>query len=205
MKSGFGAIASTRPLRGVLIAAAVTMLGLGAVNVLLVPLVLGELAISEVYFGVIEAGQVAGVVAAGSLVTVLASRLQPASLVSVGLLGLGAAVGLLYFPTQVWQMTLILFLVGVFIVPTNAGIATLSQTLIPDAMRGRVGGALSASISVATILSMGLAGVAAAAFGIRNVFLIAGALAALAGILARLMITTPSPLPPVGQNALATE
>ncbi len=188
MKSGFSMIVSTRPLRGILTAAGVTMLGLGAVNVLMVPLVIGELQISEVFFGLIEAGQVLGVVVAGGLVAGLAARLKAPSLVSVGLIGLGLAVMLLYFPTRVWQLTLTLFVIGFAIVPTNAGVATLSQTLIPDSMRGRVSGALNASISGATIISMGLAGVTAAAIGVRNVFLVSGGLAILAGLLARFML-----------------
>ena len=51
-------------------------------------------------------------------------------------------------------------------------------------MRGRVGGALSALVSGATVLSMGVAGVAAAAIGVRNVFLVAGAISIGAGVLA---------------------
>jgi sugar phosphate permease len=55
-------------------------------------------------------------------------------------------------------------------------------------MRGRVGGALSAVVSAANVASMGLAGVAAAALGVRNVFVVAGVICSLAGILAWLML-----------------
>ena len=51
-------------------------------------------------------------------------------------------------------------------------------------MRGRVGGALNTLMSAANVASMGLAGLAAATLGTRNVFLASGGLVFLAGILA---------------------
>ena len=51
-------------------------------------------------------------------------------------------------------------------------------------MRGRVGGALNTLVSAANVVSMGLAGVAAAAIGTRNVFLVSGAFVLSAGLLA---------------------
>lgn len=188
MKSGFNTIMGSRPLQGMLVGAGVAMLGLGAVNVLGVPFIIGELGISEAYFGLVEGAQVAGMVIAGSLVAVLAARLKASTLVSVGLVGVGGAVGALASSSEIWQLGIVLFGVGLFITPTQAGVSTLSQTLIEDRMRGRVGGALSALISGANVLSMGVAGVAAAAIGIRNVFLLSGAIAALAGGLAWLML-----------------
>jgi MFS family permease len=78
----------------------------------------------------------------------------------------------------------LLFLVGLSVGPVQAGANTLSQTLIEDSMRGRVGGALSTLVSAANVASMGLAGVAAAAIGTRNVFLVSGGVVFLAGVLA---------------------
>ena len=49
---------------------------------------------------------------------------------------------------------------------------------------GRVQGVISSLLSGAQVLSMGLAGVLAAAIGTRNVFLAAGALTVGAGVLA---------------------
>lgn len=188
MKSGFQTIIASRPLKGMLVGAGVAMLGLGAVNVLGVPFIIGELGISEAYFGLVEGAQVAGMVIAGSMVAVLAVRLKASTLVSFGLVGVGAAVGALAASNEIWQLGIVLFGVGLFITPTQAGVSTLSQTLIEDRMRGRVGGALSALVSGANVLSMGVAGVAAAAIGIRAVFVVAGAIAALAGGLAWLML-----------------
>lgn len=193
MKAGFRVIRSSRPLRGVLLAAGVTMLGLGAVNVLIVPLVLDELGASETVFGLIEGSQVVGMVLAGGLVAAMAARLRARMLLGFGLIGVGVAVASLYLPVQVWQLALSMLAIGLFIAPAQAGVNTLSQTLIPDAMRGRVGGALSASISAASVTSMGAAGIAAAFLGIRGVFAVAGALTVLAGVLGLVLVDDRGP------------
>ncbi|MDX1468120.1 MAG: MFS transporter [Acidimicrobiia bacterium] len=183
LKTGVMVMLRSRHLRGVIISVSVLMLGLGAVNVLMVPFLLGDLGVSEAFFGAIEASQVAGMVISGTVVAILAARLKPSSLISLGLLGIGVTVGIIGGITVVWQLMIVLFLVGLSVGPAQAGMSTLSQTLVKDSMRGRVGGVLNALISAATVVSMGLAGGLAAAIGTRNVFLLAGVLAVVASIL----------------------
>jgi MFS family permease len=116
-------------------------------------------------------------------VALLATRLRPSTLVSAGLLGVGAFVGAISGATAVWHVMVMLFFVGIAVGPVQAGANTLSQTLIEDSMRGRVGGALNTLVSGANVVSMGLAGLAAAAVGTRNVFLLSGGLVFLSGLL----------------------
>ncbi|HJS72108.1 MAG TPA: MFS transporter [Acidimicrobiia bacterium] len=184
MKEGFRVMVGSRPLRAVMISLSVTMLGLGAVNVLFVPFLLEDLAVSEAFLGAIEASQVAGMVISGALVAVLATRLRPSNLVSLGLIAVGIFVGAVAGAQAVWHVMILLFFVGVSVGPVQAGANTLSQTLIEDSMRGRVNGALNTLISAANITSMGLAGLAAAAIGTRNVFLASGCVVLLSGVLA---------------------
>jgi MFS family permease len=160
------------------------MLGLGAVNVLFVPFLLEDLMVSEAFLGAIEASQVAGLVISGTLVAVLATKLRSSNLVSLGLIGVGLFVGSVSGAGAVWQVMVLLFFVGLSVGPVQAGANTLSQTLIEDSMRGRVGGALNTLVSAANVTSMGLAGVAAAAIGTRKVFLASGTLVMLSGLLA---------------------
>ncbi|HEX6287302.1 MAG TPA: MFS transporter, partial [Acidimicrobiia bacterium] len=184
MKAGFRVMIGSRSLRAVMIALSVTMLGLGAVNVLFVPFLIEDLDVSEAFLGAVEASQVAGLVVSGTVVALLATRLRPSTLVSAGLLGVGVFVGAISGATAVWHIMVMLFFVGLSVGPVQAGANTLSQTLIEDSMRGRVGGALNTLVSGANIVSMGLAGIAAAAFGTRNVFVLSGALVFLSGLLA---------------------
>lgn len=184
MKDGFRVMISSRSLRAVMISLSITMLGLGAVNVLFVPFLIEDLAVSEAFLGVVEASQVTGLIVSGTLVAVLATKLRPSNLVSLGLIGVGTFVAAISAAGAVWQVMAMLVFVGLSVGPVQAGANTLSQTLIEDSMRGRVGGALNTLISAANVTSMGLAGVAAAAIGTRNVFLASGALVVLSGGLA---------------------
>lgn len=185
--AGLRVILASRPLIGTLLAASIAMLGLGAVNVLFVPLIVDDLMVSESWFGAIEASQVAGMIIAGVLVAALASKFRPTTLISVGLVVIGGAITTVSRATTVWHLMIILVFVGLAITPLQASVSTLSQILIPDAMRGRVGGTLSALISTATITSMGLAGVLAAAIGVRSVFVAAGVVTIGAGVAAALV------------------
>ena len=178
---------SSRPLTGVLLTGAVAMLGLGAVNILIVPLIVEDLMISETFFAVLEAAQVAGMVLAGIVVAVLASRFRPTTVITVAMAGVGAVISLMSQVGSWWHMSLVLFVVGLLITPLQASVSTLTQTLIADEMRGRVGGALNALISAATVLSMAFAGVAAASIGVRNVFVVAGIITVVAAAIGAMM------------------
>ncbi len=184
MMVGLRLIFTSRILIGVLSSAAIVMLGMGAVNVLFVPLLINELGMPETWFGAIEGAQVAGMVLGGALTAALAMRLQPTRLISLGLIALGAGIGAIAAVTRVWHIMLLLFPVGLVMTPVNAGIATLTQTLVSDDLRGRIGAALQTMIGAANITSMALAGVLAGIVGVRNVFLLAGVMAAIAGIVA---------------------
>ena len=181
---GIRIIFASRVLIGVLISAAVVMLGLGAVNVLFVPLLINELGLPETWFGAIEAAQVAGMVLGGSLTAILAARLQPTRMITAGLLVVGMGVAAIAAVTQVWHIMLLLFPIGMAMMPVNAAVATLTQVLVSDELRGRIGAALQTMIGAANITSMALAGVLAGLMGVRNVFVLAGVITMMAGVLA---------------------
>ncbi len=184
LMAGMRVIFTSRILIGVLVSAGIVMLGLGAVNVLFVPLLVNELNLPETWFGAIQAAQVAGMVLGGTLTAALAARLQPTRIISLGLAALGLGVALIALVTQVWHIMLLLFPIGLVVTPVNAAIATLTQTLVSDALRGRIGSALQTMVGAANITSMALAGVLAEIVGVRHVFLLAGLMAVLAGVIA---------------------
>ena len=184
LKEGIRITFSNRILAGTISAFAVTMLGLGAVNILLVPLLIDDLQVSEAWFAAIEFSQTSAMILAGSVMAVLASRLKPTNILSFALIGLGAAVALMSLPTAVWHIMVILFLAGLMITPVQAAGSTIIQTTVPDEMRGRTGSANNALITTAQLVSMAAAGMLADALGARNVFVIGGVLVALAGVVA---------------------
>ena len=183
MMVGLQIIFSSRILVGVLITASIVMLGMGAVNVLFVPLVINELGVPETWFGAIEGAQVAGMVLGGVATALLAARLRPTFIISLGLLALGVGMGAVAAAQTAWHVMLIMLPVGLALTPAQAAMATLSQTSVEDALRGRAGGALQTMVGAANITSMALAGLLADSLGVRTVFLLAGGLAFLAGLL----------------------
>ncbi|MCP5023942.1 MAG: MFS transporter [bacterium] len=169
------------------LAFAVTMLGLGAVNILLIPVLIDELQVAETWFAYIEFSQTIGMVLAGVLVAGLASRLRTTSMLSVSLMLLGITVACMSLPSAAWNIMIILFFAGLFVTPIQAAGSTILQTAVPDDMRGRTGAANNAFITSAQLISMGCAGLLADTLGTRPVFMLGGALIALAGIFALFM------------------
>jgi sugar phosphate permease len=182
MIEGFAAIASSRVLVGVLTGMAVTMLGLGMVNVLLVPMVINDLGLPETWFGAIELAQVSSMVLSGALLAVLAARFKPTNIVSVALIGAGVCVGALAGVGSVWGLMAVLFSVGWFVTPLQASVVSLLQSNVVDEMRGRAGAALSTASQTASVVSMAMAGILADAIGVRGVFLLGGAISIAAGL-----------------------
>jgi MFS transporter, DHA3 family, macrolide efflux protein len=180
--SGLRLILGSRILVGVVVAGAVAMLGLGAVNVLLVPFVVEDLGASEAWFGALEAAQVTAMVIAGSLLALFAARTRATHLISAGAIGLGASVAAMAVCDQAWQLMILLFAAGWFVTPVQASVTTILQTAVPAGLRGRAQATFAALTSAASLVSMAVAGLAAGAAGIRSVFVVAGFIVVAAGV-----------------------
>jgi MFS family permease len=84
----------------------------------------------------------------------------------------------------IWQLLVLMFVIGWFIVPLQAAIVTILQQATPDGERGRVMAVLQAATSAASVLSMGFAGIAGDVIGVREVFFAAGAIVGLGFLIA---------------------
>jgi MFS transporter, DHA3 family, macrolide efflux protein len=200
LRAGLKVTFSNRILAGTIVSFAVTMLGLGAVNILLVPLLVDDLMVKETWFVAIEFSQTAGMILAGALVAALAARLKPTYILVGALVGLGVTVAFMSLPTAVWHIIVILFFAGLCVTPLQAAGSTIIQTAVPDEVRGRTGSANNTLITTSQLVSMGLAGVLADVMGARNVFILGGGLVALAGFVALFIfrgaeINVPTPAP----------
>jgi MFS family permease len=178
---------------------------MGAVNVLIVPLILNEMQLPATWFGLVEFAQTAAMVLSGTFVAVLAARLKPTTIVSSTLALLGVMIALIAPTNSIIYLIAIIFAVGLLVTPLQAAIATISQTAVEDNMRGRIGAALSTLISTASLLSMALAGVLAQVVGLRNVFILGGAVVILAGIASALVFRSPSKAAPADAGATPVE
>jgi sugar phosphate permease len=166
-----------------LLALAVTMFGLGAVNVLFLPLLIRVLEVSPAWLGAVDLAQSVSMILSAGLVGVLAARLRATTIVTVCLIGLGAIVALIGQSTSVAHVLFLLFLMGWLVTPVQASVVTLMQTGVDDAARGRVMATLQAAMSGASIASMLFAGVFGDLLGIRTVFLLSGAIVLGGGVL----------------------
>jgi len=184
LRDGLGLIARSRILIGVMVAGGVAMLGAGALNVLLAPMIVNDLGFPETWFGAIEFAQVSAMILSGALVTVLAAKFKPTNLASGGLFLSGLVILPLAFVSHIWLLFPLLFALGLLATPLNAGISTLIQTAVADEHLGRISSALNAVIQTASLVSMFFAGTLAALVGVRNVFLISGVIVVLSGIVA---------------------
>jgi MFS transporter, DHA3 family, macrolide efflux protein len=174
LAEGLRIVRGSRVLAGIIMAAGVTMLGLGAVNVLFVPLIVNDLQVSPTWMAGIDLAQTIGMIAAAGLVTTLVRRFAPTTIITLGLMGIGLCIGVTSGVGAVWQVLVILLLVGLCVTPLQAMIQTMVQTTAGDASRGRVVSIIQASMSTASVASMAIAGIFGDLIGIRGVFLAAG-------------------------------
>jgi MFS family permease len=184
---GLRIVGGSRVLWTTLLALAVSMLGLGAVNVLFLPLIVDVLGVSPVWLGAVDIAQSASMILAAGIVAVLAARLRPQTIISVGIVVAGILVGLCGLVTEVWQVLILLFALGWFITPLQASVVTIMQTGVSDAARGRVMATLQASMSGASVASMALAGAFGDLVGIREVFVASAVVVVGGGILSALL------------------
>jgi len=197
---GLGFLFSRRLLVGVMVTFAVTMLGLGAVNVLFVPFLVDDLQVRTEALGLVDGGQVLGMVLGSALVATLAKRLQAVPIIVGGVIGVGVFVGLIgAAPALVWVLAG-LFFVGLCLTPVQASASTLYQVLIPAEKRGRAGAAMSTVITMASLISMASAGLLGDALGVRQVFFLAGGITIFAGLLALVLMRPEAQEAALGQE-----
>jgi len=181
---GLRVIGGSAPLLAALGGVAVTMLGVGAINVLFIPFLVDELGASAAWAGPLEAAQTLSMVVAGIALTGLAARVSAPRLFTGGLVGLAACIALLSIVPGPLALLGILFAVGAFVMPVQATTMTIVQRSTTDETRGRVGGALNAAIQTATIVSMAAAGILADVIGMRAVFALGATVTLAAAVLA---------------------
>lgn len=183
LADGLRLVAGSRVLWVTMLVLSVVMLGLGAINVLFVPLVVNILDASEIWFGPLEAAQTASMVLSAGIVAALAARLSADRIVTLGSLGVGLVIAAAGLVTDVWQLLIVLFAIGWFITPLHAAIVTILQANSVDAARGRVMSVLNASMSATSVVSMATAGLVAEALGVRGAFLAGAVVCLAAGVL----------------------
>ena len=201
LREGLDYVAHQRQMVGALTGLGVTMLGVGAINVLYVPFLSNDLHVPETYLGFVDLFQMAGMVLVNLFVARLAARFSPAQLIGSGIILIGILLGAAGFVQTAWVIFPLGFLWGLCIAPVDASAATVIQHA-PDQIRGRAVSASQTVTGTANVLSMAVAGIAGASLGPRLAFITGGAFAVVGGILAWLIMRGTAPQPnPISQTA----
>ena len=191
LAEGLRYLLGSRLLVGVMVTLAVTMLGIGAVNVLIVPYLINTLRVPTMALGVIDTAQVIGMIIGGASLTVLAARLKSTTIIIFGVFLLGLFVVLFGTAGSIWLALVALFLVGLALAPLQAALAALLQATIPDDKRGRANATMNTVITLASVVSMASAGLLGDWLGVRQVFYLSGGITLLAGFLAAALMRAP--------------
>jgi MFS family permease len=196
LTEGVQILFSNRLLSGTLVAAGVAMLGLGAINILMVPFLVDDLKLPETWFGAVQFAQVSAMVISSVFVAAIARRFLPTQIITTNLAVVGVIVAAVATVTNIWPLFVLLFVLGLVMTPLQAAISTILQTAVEDNMRGRVAGALDTLVQSATLLSMAFAGIFGDLMGIRETFVLGGMVVVLSAVAAGRVFGKPGAIKP---------
>lgn len=166
----------------------VTMLGIGAVNVLWVVYLKLQFGYEDTElawrFGLLDICFAVGMLAASVVAGNFLSHLAPKWFIVVALIGAGAFLAPTGYVGNYLVLAALSVGMGLFVAPINTGATTLMQIVVPNEQLGRANGGISTITETATVTSMSLAGFLGWLIGIPAVFLLGGLLCIAAGLLA---------------------
>jgi MFS family permease len=82
-------------------------------------------------------------------------------------------------------------LLGVVLIPAQSALVTMMQLAVPDLKRGRVGGALNAVTTAASLLSMAIAASLGEVVKLGMIYVVAGAIVVAAGVMGLAVLEEP--------------
>ncbi|HLF27878.1 MAG TPA: MFS transporter [Anaerolineae bacterium] len=197
---GLRFVAGNPVVRNVIFGLATVQLGVGATNVLFVPLLANLYGAGPEGIGLVDSVQGLGMALGGLAVGRMASRLPKPLICTLGFMLSGLMLGMTGIAPSFVFILVFAFILGVGYTPAMAVIPTLLQQATPDHTRGRVFGVMSLLAFAAVSLSAALAALAATLLGIRYVYLVCGALWAIGGLIF-IKVKEPRPTPPVAVEA----
>jgi MFS family permease len=161
LRTGLAAIRATRPLRVIFVFLAIVSLGEGVMGVMIVVFAQRTLDGGPRELGWIVAAQAVGGVAGGLLGGVIGDRVPARWLVGLGTVAMGVGDLLIFnYPRwypELWPALALMAVVGVPAALLMAGVMTVLQTSVADALRGRVFGAALTVMSLIGLCGTGLA------------------------------------------------
>ncbi|HMN59163.1 MAG TPA: MFS transporter, partial [Anaerolinea sp.] len=192
LRSGLAFLFGNRSTLGVMVMLAVAQLGIGAFIVVWVPFLQRYFNQGAQGVGLVDSSFGAGMLLGGLLLGWFARRVRMTPLAAVGMLVMGfISLPIGYLPTF-FLVIVVNVLFGIAWVPVQSALTTIMQLAVPDLMRGKVSSSLNAVVTVGGLLSMGLASFAGEAIGLRNIFVVVGAMIIISGLLGFALLREPA-------------
>ncbi len=188
MKIGLDFIRRSRTLNQVLVITAIATLGIGAIVLLAIPHLKKELEASGLEYGIAMSMLGLGSVLGGLTVNRLSRRLSTSTIVGGMLVLAGTAIVAFAFAPNYTVVLMSVTTIGACVVMARGALDTISQTLSPDAVRGRVQAAVNLIVVAATAAAEGISAVLGSLIGVQTVFVAAGVVTALTGVAAILVL-----------------
>ena len=184
IKAGLGFIYDSRIMRRVLLVTGVATLGAGAVILLAIPHLKEKLGAGGLEYGLAMSVLGVGSLLGGVMVTRVSKRFSASTLVG-GMLALAGAaiVAFAYAPSYLVVLASVV-VIGMSLVVARGTLNAVTQTLAPDAIRGRVQSAVNLMVVASTAISEGLSAVMGSVIDVQNVFVVAGAVTGVTGLAA---------------------
>jgi predicted MFS family arabinose efflux permease len=174
LRDGLRFIRRSRLLQGITLGISLAMLGIGAINVLFVPYLRDAFDVTPQALGGVQTAQGVGMLLGGLVLGWLGKRLEPRWVAIASMMMLAAGT-VLFGAAPAYSISLLAIpIVGFSLPPLNASLQTMLQVNVPGEMLGRAGSVMDMAISLANVLSMGMAGWLGATIGLRESFYAGG-------------------------------
>jgi len=184
MKVGLDFIRHNRILGEVLFVTAIATLGVGAIILLAIPHLKEQLGAGGLEYGVAMSVLGLGSVQGGLVVSRLSRRISTGATVGGMLLLAGVAIVAFALAPNYGVVLASLAAIGLCVVTARGALDTITQSLSPNEVRGRVQSAVNLIVAASTAIAEGLAALLGSLIGVQTVFVAAGVLTALTGVAA---------------------
>jgi hypothetical protein len=192
---GLKALVMSRTMISLTFIFAITMLGVGAINVLWVIYLKTRFGFdgSELAwrFSVLDIVFAMGMIISSLVIGNVLANIAPKWLIVFSLIGIGVGLAVFVSIPDYWFFLVGNFVIGLFVAPLDTAVITLMQIVVPNKQLGRVTGGFTTMSDSATILSMSVAGAVASVLGVPVVFALGGIICAVMGLVSWVL------LPPV--------
>jgi MFS family permease len=181
-KEGFTFLRRERGLRANTVMIVVCVSGLGAVFPLTFFFAVQVLGGGAGSFGALEAATSVGFLAGSLVLVALSARVRKGRVMIAGLLAMGACLALVATTGSVWVAAIPLALFGAANAVVLIAVDTYLQQATPEGMRGRVLGTRFTLTQGTYALSVLVGGALAGVIDVRLLFVVAGAIVVLSGL-----------------------